>query len=180
MDTQPADPIDLPKEPPKPPKKARRIVGLSLGSTTQGSGGPSFAVGNTRMGSTDRVAEDPRAAQRLSPEPAAARTNRRATRLPIGLGGGGLSKPKYAGRRLQPAYPEDYRAQNLETKVTVEVRIGPRGRVTKARVVSGSPYKKFEEAALKTARRQRWVPAKRDGKPIPYTITYTYFFTLKD
>lgn len=179
----PQDPIDArPEPPPKRQKEVRRIVGLSLQSTVKGGSGPSFAVGNTRMGATDDTAQDPNAVEEDSPNggPRAAQTNRRASRLPIGLGGRTVEKPKFAGPRLEPTYPEDYRAQNLEAKITLEVTIGPDGRVTKARIVSGSPYEKFEAAALAMAKKQRWVSAKRGGEPIPYTLTYSYFFTLKD
>ncbi|MBX2813469.1 MAG: energy transducer TonB [Myxococcales bacterium] len=174
----PPDPIDIPDDPPpKPKKKARRIVGLSLESTTRGGNGPSFAVGNTRMGRTATVTEtSPESVTKLVPK----RRNRAATRLPIGLQGSGLSKPKYAGRRLQPDYPEIYRAQNLEAKVTVGVTIDTNGKVTKARLIASSPHTLFNDAALRTARRQRWVPAKRDGRPILFSISYSYFFTLKD
>ena len=175
----PADPINLDKPKPKPKRKARRIAGLSLGSTAKGGKGPAFAVGNTRMARTERVAENPLTPKTLPNEPAP-RINRKASRLPIGYGGSTLTKPKYAGQRIEPHYPEDYRAQNLEAEITVEVIIGPKGRVKTARIIAGSAYKKFEKEALATARQQRWVPAKRDGRPIRYTLSYTYYFTLKD
>jgi protein TonB len=178
----PPDPTDAPAEAEPPPKKkkARRIVGLNMSSTAKGGSGPAFAVGNTRMGRTAERAENPDDAQPLPKGRAPRRKNRRATRLPIGAGGPKLTKPKYAGPRLEPEYPDDYRAQNLEAKITLEVTIGADGRVKKARVVKGSPYEKFEAAALATARRQRWVPAQRGGEPVRYTITYAYFFKLKD
>lgn len=176
----PPDPIDQPPEPKTPPKKkARRIVGLSLGSTTKGGSGPSFSVGNTRMGRTEDKAEDPNAAKPL-PRAAAERSNRKASRLPIGLGGKKLKKPKYAGPRLEPAYPSDYRSQGLQAKITVEVKIGKNGRVSSARIVRGSAHKKFEVAALAAAKKQRWVPAKRGDEPIAYTLTYSYQFRVKD
>lgn len=174
----PPDPVDVPPEPPPPQKKKpRRIVGLSLGSTTKGGGGPSFAVGNTRMGQTDTKAKKPEEIKKLTPK---AIKNRKATRVPIGLGGNGLSQPKYAGARLEPDYPDIYRAQNLEAKVTIEVTISPKGRVISARIVAGSPHPKFNKNALATARKQKWVPAKNNGTPIKFSITYSYFFTLKD
>lgn len=185
VEPPPPDPVDVPPpaDTPPPKKKARRIVGLSLGSTVEGGGGPSFGVGNTRMGQTSRTAENADDVEQIRGEaqkPRAASSNRKASRLPIGLGGPKLHKPKYAGVRIPARYPEEYRAQNLEAQITVEVAIGADGRVDKVRVVSGSKYKKFEEAAVAAAKRQRWVPAKRGDEPIPYTVTYSYYLRLED
>ncbi len=176
----PPDPTDAPPEPPKdPPKKVRRIVGLNLESTAAGGDGPSFGVGNTRMGRSAETAEDPSAAKPIpkgSPPPA----QRKATRAPVASGGPSIVKPKFAGPRLEPKYPDDYRAQGLEATVTVEIVIGADGRVKRSRIVSGSKHEKFQEAALLVAKKQRWVPAKRDGEPVEFTITIPYRFTLKD
>ena len=55
----PADPVDVaPAAEPAPER--RRIVGISLSSTVQAGAGPSFAVGNTRMGETGAVAQSPK------------------------------------------------------------------------------------------------------------------------
>ena len=51
------EPIEA--NPVEPENLPRRIVGLSLESTVVGGSGPSFAVGNTRMGKTADKAEDP-------------------------------------------------------------------------------------------------------------------------
>ena len=174
----PPDPVDVEPAPEPPPKKkVRRVVGLSLGSTAKGGEGPSFAVGNTRMGQTGRTADDPDA-ETLKGRPRAASSNRRATRAPIGLGGPKLDKPKFAGPKLEPKYPEAFRAQAPKVRIKVRVVIGKRGRVREAEVVAGSPNAAFEEAALATARRQRWVPARRGGEPVEYTLTYSYLFNF--
>ena len=180
----PPDPIDIDKAPPPPPPKEpqkRRIVGLSLESTIQGGGGPGYAVGNTRMGKTEKVAEEPtqvealpKPTKKVIPPPA----NRVATRVPTGRGSK-LVKPKPVGGKMREApYPELYKAQGLEAKVTVRVRIGADGRVLDAEVVSASKHPEFNDAALKTARTQTFLPATRDGKPVEFTITFTYFFRL--
>ena len=177
----PPDPIDVPKDPPPEPKKPqpRRIAGLSLESTVSGSGGPSFAVGNTRMGKTAKTAEDASDVRKLdktAPEP---RENRRATRIP-GTGKGKVLAPSVKGRRIRPEFPPLLKAQGIEGSVTVEVRIDKSGRVTKARIVEASRFEEFRTAALKAARAQRWSPASQGGKPIPYTLTYTYRFRIRD
>ncbi len=177
----PPDPIDVPDEPPPPPKKKpRRIVGLSLESTVEGGGGPSFAVGNTRMGQTERTAEDTKDVEKLAPAtntkpPPPA--NRRATRVPTGTGK--IDKPQVL-QSFKPEYPELLRAQNVEDVVKVEVRLNKKGKVTSARVVAPSKHKEFNKAALAGAKKFRFAPAKRDGVPISYTVVLTIRFQLND
>ena len=177
----PPDPIDLPPDPPKtPPKKQpRRIVGLSLESTVQGGGGPSFATGNTRAGRTEKTAEDKTNVRKLDKVAVEPKTNRSATRIP-GIGRGKIKAPQPRGRQLEPAFPPLLRAQNIEGSVTVEVRIDEKGRVISARVIEASRFDEFQKSALEAAKKQVWMPATQGGKPIQYTLTYTYRFRITD
>lgn len=186
----PPDPIDLPKEPPKPePTKTppRRIVGLSLESTVgggEGGGGPSFAVGNTRMGSTEKVAQDAKDVQELkkdpTPPPPPPPANRVASRVPSkGPDGPTLVKPKRKAP-VKPTYPETLKAQNLEADVSVEVVVGTDGKVKSARIIAAAPYPEFNEAALAAAKTEEFAPATRDGEPIEFTLTFTIRFRLTD
>ncbi len=174
-----ADPIDLPEKPPPKRKQPRRIAGLSFESTVGGGAGPAFGVGNNRMERTDRVAAEPTEVQRLDPVPSEPRVNRQATRIP-GRGRGKVSAPGAKGGRITPEYPPLLRAQNIEGTVTVEVRIDETGRVVSARIVEGSRFEEFQQSALAAARKQRWEPATQGGRPIPYTLTYTYRFRITD
>jgi len=178
--TPSADPTK-PKEPPSEPKKPKRIVGLNLESTVSGGDGAAFATGNTRMGVTDREAEDPGEVEELrNDEPTQAGENRKATRIPAASGDGeGIERPRFEGGRLKPEYPELYRSQALEANVTVAIRIDEQGKVTEVDVASGSNYPEFEKAAIRTAKKQRFTPAKKNGRPIPWTLTYTYRFRLE-
>ncbi len=178
----PADPIDLPPEPTPPPKQdpPRRIVGLSLESTTEGAGGPSFGVGNTRMGKTERIAEDPTEAKPLEkPAQKILPVNRAATRIPT-ASRSVLVKPKPIGGMREAPFPDLYKAQGLEADVTVRVRIDREGRVSEAEVVSAAAQPEFNRVATATARAQRFEPATRDGQAIEFTITFTYRFRLVD
>lgn len=183
----PPDPIDVPKDPPPPPPPAdkpppRRIVGLSLGSTVKGGSGPSFSVGNTRMGQTAKTAADPNAAKTLPktaapPPKTPPKVNRVATRVPTEECK--LQQPRAKGPTLEPAYPKEYEAQELEAKVVLELRIGKDGRVMSAKVVKPSKYVKFNDNALKIVKRQRFTAASCKGRPgtereltIPWTYTY--------
>ncbi|MBK6689042.1 MAG: energy transducer TonB [Deltaproteobacteria bacterium] len=184
----PPDPIDVPKEPPPPePPKAppRRIVGLSLESTVGGGegGGPSFAVGNTRMGNTEKVAADAKQVTELPKDPTPPPPpppNRVASRVPSkGTDGPALVKPKRKSP-VKPGYPETLKAQGLEADVTVEVVLDTRGKVKTARVIAPSPYPEFNEAALASAKTEEFSPAERDGQPIEFTLTFTVRFRLTD
>lgn len=176
----PPDPVDLPeKEPEKPKEPVRRIVGLSLGSTSKGSQGPGYAVGNTRMGQTERVAASPEAAKPLAKTrtpPPKTRVNQRATQIPTSVQ---ITRPK-AKRRVTPRYPPDLRAQGVEGKVVVQVVIGKDGRVERAKVIRSSGYAAFDKEAIRAAQRELWEPARRAGQLMAYTLSFTTYFRLED
>ncbi|MGF1511318.1 MAG: energy transducer TonB [Myxococcota bacterium] len=157
-------------------------MGLNLESTVSGGTGSSFAVGNTRMGRTRSQANDPSEVKRLpNDEPTQAGSNETATRIPSALsGGGGIERPRFIGDKLEPEYPEVYRSQNLEADVTVRVKLDRSGKVVDVRVVTPSVHEDFNVNAMRTARKQRFTPARQDGEPIPWTLTYTYRFELED
>ena len=179
----PPDPIDLPPAPEAAPKKTknrRRIVGIDFSSTVTGGNGPSFGVGNTRMGGTEKTAADPSDIQALHKEPTKPEhTNRAATRLPVA--GVRLIKPKLAnanGDREQPPYPELLRKQGIEADVVVVVEISRHGKVTKVIIVDPSPYPEFTKAARAAAHSESYLPATRNGKAVAFTLGFTYRFRL--
>lgn len=180
--TPSADPVAPPEAPQKeksPPP--RRIIGLNLESTVEGGSGPSFAVGNTRMGRTEKIAEDPDAAKPLPKgEPTQRGQNQSATRIPAATSGGkGVTKPEVLSRP-EPEYPPMYEAQGLEADVKIRVRLDEAGRVVEASVVNPSPHEEFNANALANARKTRFSPATKDGKPIPWTLVYTVRFYLPE
>jgi protein TonB len=170
-----------PKAPPPEPVKTPppRVVGLSLESTSQGGEGPSFAVGNTRAGTTAERAEAPANVPPVAPPPAEepAPANQAASRIPTA--GITYTMPR---RRApsKPAYPETLKAQGIEADVPVMVSLDARGRVVSVKVVKPSPYPELNEAARRAAAAEEFEPATRDGVPIPYTLGFTYRFRLED
>ena len=176
-----------PATPTPPPKAAPvRVVGLSLESTTEGGEGPSFAVGNTRMGDTDKQAKAPKdvgpAPTGTSTLPAAGgptRTNQVASRIPVAGVQYGKPTPR-GGKQKQPPYPPVLRSQGIEGDVTVLVNISEAGKVTSVKILKPSPYPEFDEAARKTALEQEWEPATRAGVPMAFTLSYMYRFRLED
>jgi periplasmic protein TonB len=166
--------------PPEPATPPPRVVGLSLESTAEGGEGPSFAVGNTRAGSTAPQAEAPREVPPIPPPmapPAPAAANQVATRIPTA--GISYTMPR---RRApsKPPYPETLKAQGIEADVSVMVSLDATGRVSSVKVVKPSPYPEFNEAARRAASAEQFDPATRDGVPIPYPLSFTYRFRLEE
>ncbi len=157
-------------------------MGLNFESTVQGGSGPSFATGNTRMGSTAAIASDPANVRPLvrtntKPVQPVKAANRQATRLPTAKSK--LVKPKRRNT-LKPTYPSLYREQGLEGKVIVEVEIDARGKVTNATIIGPSKHKLFNEEARRVALKQEFSPATRDGVAISFRISFSVSFRLSD
>jgi periplasmic protein TonB len=178
---QPIDRRPLDKAPPRsspdPPKgPPPRVVGLSLESTTEGGDGPAFAVGDTRFGQTADRAALPRDEAANARAGATAPQNRPAARIPAE--GVKYTAPKMK-RKVEPTYPELLKAQGIEADVTVLVSIGAGGEVIDVKIVKGSPYAEFNQAARDTALQQAFEPELRDGVPIPSTLSWVYRFRLE-
>ncbi len=171
-----APPPPTAAEPPKAPKKVPRIVGISMGSTVQGGSGPAFAIGNSRYGVTEKTAQKAvnEAPTEEGPKKMVKR-NRVASRIPVA--GVKMERPKRK-KVIRPAYPEQYRSQGIEGKVTVELSIDSKGKVKKVRLVAPSQYQAFNDSAKKTAFLEDFEPALRDGEPVKYTLVFTYRFLI--
>ena len=180
----PAPKIEEPeKEPDKKPPP--RIVGLNFESTVgDGNGeGPSFAVGNTRLGETDKIAVKKEDVPKERPAPVHGTekptvANQVATRIPSK--GVTFGEAKYRGHAVKPDYPPTLKAQGVEADVEVLVFIDAAGKVTMVKILHESPYPDFNEAAKKAALAQEWEPATRNGDPMPSTKKYSYRFRLTD
>ena len=171
-----------PQEKPKAPPV--RVVGLSLDSTAEGGDGPSFAVGNTRMGETDKKAVAPKDVKPPSTEAPAvaapsgpAAVNQAASRIPVA--GVKIGLPKRRNPK-PPPYPAVLKTQGLEADVTVMVSIDASGKVATVKIIKEAPYPEFNEAARVAALAEEFEPATRDGVPMPYSLSFTYRFRLED
>jgi periplasmic protein TonB len=164
------DPVSTPPVQ-APAAPVRRVVGIDMASTVEGGQGPAFAVGASRMGETADHAVAPRAPTQEVP------VNRVSTRF------ADVEAPVVPPRRLAPVapeYPPLLRQQGIEADVVVVVSIGADGQVLKVDVVNPAPQPSFNEAAISSARRERFAPATRGGEAIPYTQRYTIRFRLND
>jgi len=79
-------------------------------------------------------------------------------------------------RQVQPIYPLAARATRQSGSVTVEITINEAGDVVGARATSGPAL--FREAAVAAARRWKFKPALRDGKPVSCVGTISFNFKM--
>ena len=203
----PTDFEELEKDPPPPPKKRtkepkrvrkelvqkepeatteperRRVVGISGESTVAGGKGPAFATGTTRMGETKTQAAAPKQAAKAPSGPSIGQgddtghVQRVAARIPTR--DAVFTKPR-RNHPTKPPYPATLKAQGIEGNVLVRVHIAASGLVTRVTVLKGSGHHAFDDAATKAARAESYTPAKRDGKAVPFTLSYSYRFRIED
>lgn len=87
-----------------------------------------------------------------------------------------VSQPSAAD--LDREYPESARRDGMEADVRVSVLVGVDGRVKDVRIdQSGGPA--FDAAARKLARRLRYTPAKKGGKPVEVWVPEWFKFRLE-
>jgi periplasmic protein TonB len=180
---EPVKVLAAPEAAPEPDPAPKRIVGLSLESTVEGKG-PAFATGTSRLGQTDTRATDPTQAQRApapapgsasAPQPGSAQ--RAAAHIPTR--DTQFEKPKRL-KPNRPEFPAALKAQGVEGDVTVRVDIAASGAVTSVTIVQSSGYPAFDDAAKRAAASERFAPAIRDGKPVPFSLSYSYRFRIED
>jgi protein TonB len=80
---------------------------------------------------------------------------------------------------ISPIYPPGAAAAGFEGTVMVKVFINTEGLASKPMVIkdSGSDVG-FEEAAIEAAKKGKWKPATKNGKPIGVWVAYPISFTL--
>jgi protein TonB len=82
--------------------------------------------------------------------------------------------------RPRPTYPRIAQRQGIEGFVTLRLRIDATGRVQDAVVVKAEPPGVFDDAALQTARRYRFTPARRGSESVASTLQQTIRFELQE
>lgn len=100
-----------------------------------------------------------------------------------GKGGSGFSGPySDAGffSNPKPPYPAVSRRMAEEGTVLLSVHILTDGRVDEVKLKRSSGFSRLDDAAIKTVRHWRYVPAKRNGKSIPYWYAQPIRFSLDD
>jgi protein TonB len=81
-------------------------------------------------------------------------------------------------RPVQPEVPDEFRSQNREAVVVVEVAISASGRVIGARVVKKAGFG-LDEAAIDAARRTSFEPAMQGDRPVAVKMLIPYRFKVR-
>jgi protein TonB len=89
-----------------------------------------------------------------------------------------LVKPKALGA-VQPQYTEEARAAGVEGRVRVSLTVDATGTVTSASVLSGLGHG-LDQAAISAAKRMKFTPGSRCGKPVEASFVVTMRFALGD
>jgi TonB family protein len=79
---------------------------------------------------------------------------------------------------IKPNYTEEARRDNVQGVVIVRVLVDEKGNVESARVVQGLPDGLNEEAII-AARKMKFKPAMKDGKPVRYPMIIRVGFYLR-
>jgi TonB family protein len=77
----------------------------------------------------------------------------------------------------EPSYTEDARNNGIEGTVVLKVIFSKDGQVTNIRTVAGLPYG-LTEQAIKAARKIKFTPAMKEGKPVSMWMQLEYNFSL--
>jgi len=82
---------------------------------------------------------------------------------------------------VKPEYPIDpFTGEQVheEGSVLVEVLVTTKGTVDSVRVISGPRV--FHKSAIEAARKTKFIPAKKDDKPVVYRVIIPYRFIIED
>ena len=85
----------------------------------------------------------------------------------------------YVDKKLcTPKYPRVSRKRGERGKVLVRVFINRDGSSEKVEIEQSSGFTRLDEAAMNSAKKCRFIPAKRNGKPVKTLATIPYTFTF--
>lgn len=102
-----------------------------------------------------------------------------------GSGGSGLYMPGQLDhlpsvlRPVKPDYPPDAKKKRIEGRVVVRLIVDSTGRPTECAVHAAEPSGYFEEAALGAARKMRFIPGKKNGRPVRTLVLLPFAFRLR-
>ena len=82
-------------------------------------------------------------------------------------------------RQCPPApYPAALHERGIEGAATVRVRVDAQGRAAEVRLVNGSGWRLFDDAAVQRAQGCRFFPALRGGEPVDSWVEFAVRFAL--
>ena len=91
---------------------------------------------------------------------------------------GVLTKPPTLVQQVEPVFPPELADAGASGTVTLELDIGPDGKVFDARVAN-SAGEAFDQAALTAARQFIFTPAEIDGSPAAVRISFSLEFLYR-
>ena len=91
-----------------------------------------------------------------------------------------VDAPPRLRRNIRPVYPEGARERGESGAVTIEILVGADGSVADVSVAASSGFADLDEAAVKAARRARFVPAESGGRPVASRARLTLDYKLND
>ncbi|HEV7858504.1 MAG TPA: energy transducer TonB [Pyrinomonadaceae bacterium] len=80
-------------------------------------------------------------------------------------------------KRVEPSYTESARENRIEGIVVLKAVFSSNGKVTNIEVMQGLPYG-LTKKAMEAARKIKFVPAIKDGRPVSQYIQIEYHFNL--
>ena len=90
--------------------------------------------------------------------------------------GGAIAPPRQT-KNARPTYPREAQAERASGVVTLELLIGPDGKVKDVRVVRSSPL--LDKAAIETVRKWEYEPTRVNGMPVSVVMTANISFSLR-
>ena len=90
-----------------------------------------------------------------------------------------IDAPPRQLKPIRPDYPKEARQRGEEGDVVLELSIDERGRVAAAAVALSSGHPELDAAALRAAKKARFVPAKSGSRPVAADARLTIEFRLK-
>jgi protein TonB len=148
------------------------IVGLTLSSTTAQGNAGRYAIGNTALGTPDRVAKT------LMPQPLVQPALAPATET---RARGATSKTATEAKMLRavsPVYPAQAKREGIEGVVVVAVTIDAAGNVESVTVLRGLGFG-LDESAMRAVRETAWTPGSLDGRAVRTTRRLNIRFSLQ-
>ena len=94
---------------------------------------------------------------------------------PDGAALSGVRSGYQRNQDVKPVYPAAARSARVAGAVTIEMTIGPDGKVIDAKVVRSIPL--LDQAALDAVRQWAYTPSLLNGVPVPVLVTVTVNFT---
>lgn len=92
---------------------------------------------------------------------------------------GELDSPPGVRKRVRPEYPVTARKQKIEGRVVIRLIVDAQGLPVDCAVYRGEPSGYFEQAALEAAYKMRFLPGKKQGRPVRTMVLLPFDFRLK-